>query len=635
MTVTPTLAGITGLADQSSQPYRELFAHMREGVAYCQVLEDGEGPDFVYLDVNAAFEALTGLKNVVGKRASEAIPGIHQSDPELLRTYARVARTGVPEKFETFVEVLQMSFSISAYSPRIGFFVAVFDVITARKQAEKARQESEESLRALFEDAPCPYHEIDNNGNMVRVNRTMCDMLGFEASEMVGRPIWDFVTPEEREESRASVARRLLGTGIAVPVERTFRSRNGAELVFQIHDRLIADGAGNVVGIRSAMIDVTQTRRLSARLARERHLLSALMDQSPDHVYFKDTEGHFTLVNTAMVHVLGCSDPSEVVGKTDFDFFAPEHAEPACRDEQDLVQGRVAMVSKEQEETWPDGRETWVHTTKLALRDPSGKIDGTFGISRDITQRRRMELAVRASEDRLKLAEETLGIGTWDLDVAADRAQCSPKLLQLYGRSGEGMTGEEWQCSVHPDDRASARSDFAESLRTGQPLTRRFRVKWPDGSVHWLQSMSRVIRDCENRPVRVIGMDFDVTETARAEERFRTLSAAVEQSPVSIVITDLQGRIEYVNLKTTEVTGYTIDELIGQNPRILKSGETPPDEYGNLWRSIQTGEWRGTFHNRKKNGQLFWESAVIRPIRDHSGAPTHYLAVKNKERLAF
>jgi PAS domain S-box-containing protein len=628
MTITPTLAGTTGPADQSGQPYRELFAHMREGVAYCQVLEDGEGLDFVYLDVNAAFEALTGLKNVVGKRASDAIPGIRQSDPELLRTYDRVARAGVPEKFETFVEALQMWFSISVYSPRIGFFVAVFDVITARKQAEKLRRESEESLRALFEDAPVPYHEIDNNGNMVRVNRTMCDMLGFEASEMVGRPFWDFVTPEERDESRANVARRLRGTGIAAPIERTYLSRDGAELALQIHSRIITDAAGNVVGIRSAMIDLTEARLLNARLAKERRLLSALMDQSPDHIYFKDTEGRFTLVNAAMVRVLGCSDPSQVVGKTDFDFFGPEHAEPACRDEQDLMQGRVTLVSKEEKETWPDGRVTWVHTTKLPLRDLSGKTDGTFGISRDITRRRRMELAIRASENRVKLAEETLGIGTWDLDVAANRAQCSPKLLQLYGRSGEGMTGEEWQCSLHPDDRASAKSDLDESLRTGQPSTRRFRVKWPDGTVHWLQSMSRVIRDSENNPVRVIGMDFDVTEAGRAEDRLRTLSAAVEQSPVSIVITDLQGRIEYANPKTTEVTGYTLDELTGQNPRILKSGKTSPDEYGNLWRTIQTGEWRGTFHNRKKNGQLFWESAVIRPIFGPSGKPTHYLAVK-------
>jgi PAS domain S-box-containing protein len=124
-------------------------------------------------------------------------------------------------------------------------------------------------------------------------------------------------------------------------------------------------------------------------------------------------------------------------------------------------------------------------------------------------------------------------------------------------------------------------------------------------------------------------MDFDITELAHSEEQLRQLSTAVEQSPVSIVITDLQGNIEYVNRKTTEVTGYAPHELIGQNPRILKSGETSAEEYGNLWRTIRNGgEWRGTLHNRRKNGELFWESAAIRPIFDPSGKPTHYLAVK-------
>jgi PAS domain S-box-containing protein len=102
----------------------------------------------------------------------------------------------------------------------------------------------------------------------------------------------------------------------------------------------------------------------------------------------------------------------------------------------------------------------------------------------------------------------------------------------------------------------------------------------------------------------------------------------VEQSPVSIVITDLEGNIEYVNLRTTETTGYTFEESKGKNPRILKSGYTSEEEYRKLWATIPTGEWRGTFHNRKKNGELFWETASIRPILDASGKPAHYLAVK-------
>lgn len=117
----------------------------------------------------------------------------------------------------------------------------------------------------------------------------------------------------------------------------------------------------------------------------------------------------------------------------------------------------------------------------------------------------------------------------------------------------------------------------------------------------------------------------------RADESLRKLWRAVEQSPVSVVITDLKGAIEYVNPKFTEVSGYSLDEVRGQNPRILRSGETRPGEYRRLWETIAAGgEWRGEFHNKKKNGQLYWESASISPILDGRGAITHFVAVKEE-----
>ena len=114
-----------------------------------------------------------------------------------------------------------------------------------------------------------------------------------------------------------------------------------------------------------------------------------------------------------------------------------------------------------------------------------------------------------------------------------------------------------------------------------------------------------------------------------SEEQIHRLSQAIEQSPVSIVITDLAGTIEYANPKFCEVTGYAYDEIIGKNPRILKSGELSDEAYRDMWQTISSGrEWRGEFHNRKKNGELFWELASISPIIDDEGTITSYLAVK-------
>jgi len=121
----------------------------------------------------------------------------------------------------------------------------------------------------------------------------------------------------------------------------------------------------------------------------------------------------------------------------------------------------------------------------------------------------------------------------------------------------------------------------------------------------------------------------ELAERIKAEAHLRKLSVAVEQSPVSIVITDTEGTIEYVNPYFSELTGYSLEEVIGLNPRILKTGETSTDEYRRLWETILSGgEWRGEFHNRKKDGELYWEQAHISPIRDDSNCITHFIAIK-------
>jgi len=113
------------------------------------------------------------------------------------------------------------------------------------------------------------------------------------------------------------------------------------------------------------------------------------------------------------------------------------------------------------------------------------------------------------------------------------------------------------------------------------------------------------------------------------EAELRKFSRAVEQSPSTVMITDLDGNIEYVNPKFTELTGYTLDEVRGRNPRFLKSGHTPPEEYARLWQTIsQGGEWRGELYNVKKNGDHYWESALMAPIKDANGRITHYIALK-------
>ncbi|NOU47568.1 MAG: PAS domain S-box protein, partial [Bacteroidales bacterium] len=150
-----------------------------------------------------------------------------------------------------------------------------------------------------------------------------------------------------------------------------------------------------------------------------------------------------------------------------------------------------------------------------------------------------------------------------------------------------------------------------------------------NGTIIWVEIAVTFIRDINLKPTGILTVTRDITKRKLAEEKLRVLSRAMEQSPASIIITDIEGKIEYVNPKFNEITGYTLEEVIGQNPRILKSGETSADNYKLLWQSITSGKgWEGEFHNKKKNGELYWELASISPIVDPDGIITHFLSVK-------
>jgi PAS domain S-box-containing protein len=151
------------------------------------------------------------------------------------------------------------------------------------------------------------------------------------------------------------------------------------------------------------LADVTERKRTEEALVHERYLLRTLMDNLPDSIYFKDASSRFLRINRAAAAWFGLGDPAQALGKTDFDFFADEHARPAFEDEQEVMRAARPLVGKEELETWPDGRQTWVLTTKLPLRDREGNVIGTFGISRDITHRKLAE----AETARLLMLEQT------------------------------------------------------------------------------------------------------------------------------------------------------------------------------------------------------------------------------------
>jgi len=265
-------------------------------------------------------------------------------------------------------------------------------------------------------------------------------------------------------------------------------------------------------------------------------------------------------------------------------------------------------------------------------------------LAHEISQRRLIETARRESEEALrkhlelqdhvtKVTATVPGmIYSFRLrpDGATSMPYASPAVESLFALDPQAVRENAGilVSRLHKDDAARFQKSIAASA-AGMTLWREeFRILHPHNGERWMEGHS-VPHAEPDGSVLWHGFFQDITERKHIEEQLRKLSCAVEQSPASIVITDTRGDIEYVNPGFTTLTGYASEEVVGRNPRVLKSGGVPPEVYTGLWKTITAGhEWTGELHNKKKNGELYWESATISPIFDAARAITHFLAVK-------
>jgi len=249
----------------------------------------------------------------------------------------------------------------------------------------------------------------------------------------------------------------------------------------------------------------------------------------------------------------------------------------------------------------------------------------------DATRRKRAEEAIAESEAQLRAMFEVASIGIAQADPRTGQwLRVNQKLCAITGYTAEELLKVRFPDLTHPEDQQKDWEEFQRVVKGEAPdyrLEKRYIRK--DGSVAWVNVNVAIIWDAAGQPVRTMAAIEDITERKASEQRIRQLSRAVEQSPISIFITDTKGDIQYVNPKFTEVTGYSPHEVLGKNPRLLNAGRQSPELYKQLWDTIIAGDdWRGELCNRKKNGELFWEFVVIAPIKDEHGMIAHFVALK-------
>jgi two-component system, chemotaxis family, CheB/CheR fusion protein len=296
----------------------------------------------------------------------------------------------------------------------------------------------------------------------------------------------------------------------------------------------------------------------------------------------------------------------------------------------DLMQSlRDVLASgapSEQEIRTRDG--AWLFQRVLPFRTAENQVDGVVMTYTDIS-------GVKSIQDKLNLAMEFSRMVWWEWDLDRQEIDTHTGGQALFGYSGAIVTttSAEWYTRIHPEDRERVMQSLDTCLR-GETLSwecqHRFLTR--DGEWRWVVNKGKVAqRDPSGRSLRLLGTTQDVHERCLAEQEVRKLNMALERSPIMVMITDLEGRIEYVNQQFCDVTGYAAAEVVGQSPRILKSPAQPEHTFRDMWAALTRGDsWQGELCNRRKDGSQFWERATIAPLREVDGTVHHYVALKEE-----
>ena len=513
------------------------------------------------------------------------------------------------------------------------FLIGIGSDITDRKEAEKSvLKNSEDRFRRLFEGHSSIMLVIDPvTHNIIDANQAAADFYGWHVetlkmmrAEQISMSSMELVQSDINKIRTSELNRfqsiHKLADGFSRDVEITINIIviEGKELFYAIIN------------------DITERIQAELALQESEKKFRSITEQMSEVVFVADSNGYLTYVSPIVEKVTGYK-PDEVIGMSFTDFLVEDEISRAIEIFTEAMALHLTNHILELKYRKKNGSVFYaeVHAQYFENNGSSGVI----GVIHDVTNRKHHENIRRIYEHKLRESQQFLqsiydevNHSFFVVDVLSNGSYRfkgnNPHHEKQTGVRNQKIIGKTPEEVLDPQTAKAVTSNYDTCIREGKTIQYE-ELLTSQGNETWWETVLNPVRNETGRIYRIIGTSTNITERKLAENQLHKLNTAIEQSPAIVVITDPEGNIEFVNPMFTLVTGYTVDEVKGKNPRILKSGLMPESLYTELWKTILSGNvWHGELQNKKKNGELYWDQAVISAILNKEGVITNFVAVK-------
>jgi diguanylate cyclase (GGDEF)-like protein/PAS domain S-box-containing protein len=369
-----------------------------------------------------------------------------------------------------------------------------------------------------------------------------------------------------------------------------------------------------------------RVKQRTAELEAERLRLRVLLESIPDLVWMKDGAGVYRFCNPMFERFFGAKE-ADIVGKTDFDFVDADLAEFFQAHDRKAIEAGKPSINEEWVTFADDGHRTLLETTKTPVRNAQGELVGVLGVARDITGHKQTEQALQESENRLHTILDSVEAFIYIKDPHYGYQYANRRVRELFGKSMEEIVGRDDAAFFDAKTAANLRVNDRRVIEQGERVAQEeVNTNAKDQITSAYLSVKLPLRDQEGQIYGLCGISTDITERKQTEASLRIAAAAFE-SQQGMLITDANNIILRINRSFSEMSGYSVEEVVGQTPHMFASGRQDEQFYAAMWHSINSsGSWQGEIWDRRKSGEVYPKWLTITAVKDNAGVVTNYVA---------